>query len=148
MRRAKTSWPFALITISVFGCAPRPVDRRNPSSEPPVQRAVGNLSLSPNPVSLGRLKPGQTARTDVVLKNSGREQRDVSRIETSCPCVQLTPFSARLGPGMSTNLEVKFDPSSESNFRGSLAVRVTGIDAEGVEQFQGTVEVTVVEEVH
>jgi Protein of unknown function (DUF1573) len=113
-----------------------------------VQRAVGNLSLSPNPVSLGRLKPGQTARTDVVLKNSGREQRDVSRIETSCPCVQLTPFSARLGPGMSTNLEVKFDPSSESNFRGSLAVRVTGIDAEGVEQFQGTVEVTVVEEVH
>ncbi len=56
----------------------------------------------------------------------------MQRIETSCPCLTTTPGPIWIGRGECKVLAVEFDPSQESDFRGSLAIDVTGYDGDAV----------------
>jgi hypothetical protein len=138
--------PWAFLALPVTACAPQAVDRQSSSASAEKRQSDSPVIMVPNPVSLGRLRPGQNARADVTLKNPGREPQTVARIETSCPCIHFSPESVSLEPGETAKLEVTFDPSGEPDFRGGLAVRVSGYDLKGMEQFQGTVELTVAKE--
>ena len=64
--------------------------------------------------------------------NHGSKPVSIERIETSCPCLTITPGSFRIGPGEKKGAAVEFDPSAEPDFRGGLSIDVTGYAAGGV----------------
>lgn len=84
------------------------------------------LKPSPDPVQFGVVVGGQEARQSLALVNWGDQPVMVERIETSCPCLIITPESTCIGPGETATVSVKFNPSAEPDFRGRLAIDVTG----------------------
>jgi hypothetical protein len=75
---------------------------------------------------------GQKAKANLSVTNHGQEPVAVDRIETGCPCLTVTPSSIRLMPDETGAVAVEFDPSSEPDFRGGLAVDITGYADAGV----------------
>lgn len=105
--------------------------------------AGSSISVSPSPLVLGRLIPGQSARSELVLSNRGISPMVVDHIETSCPCVRVvTPTPIYLGPRRAVALAVVFDPTGEDDFRGSLSVHLVGRSGDR-EAFRTRVEFTV-----
>jgi len=86
------------------------------------------LVIDPDPVELGVLKPGQPAQTKFAACNWGSQPAMVERVETTCPCIQVTPGLFPLGAGESRDPTVRFDPTHNPEFRGRLSVVVTGFD--------------------
>ena len=84
------------------------------------------LQVSPDPVSLGSLSPGQQATGRITLRNPGQSPVIVERVETSCSCLDVGPFPIKIEPGRSANLTVRFDPADEPDFRGRLSIEVIG----------------------
>jgi hypothetical protein len=84
------------------------------------------LAVYPSPLELGTLDPGVIGKTGFEIWNSGTETLTVARVEASCPCVSATPAPLRVAPGTAASMSVQFDPSEEADFRGSLAVELTG----------------------
>jgi hypothetical protein len=70
----------------------------------------------------------------------------VERIETSCPCLQVDPKSLQIGPGERISLRVTFDPSHDPDFRGGLAIDVTGYTKDGSIVFRRRVDLDVRDE--
>lgn len=85
-----------------------------------------SLALSPERLSLGVIAAGQKAQATLGVTNLTQQPVVADRIETSCPCLKVTPSSIRLAPGETTMLTIDFDSSSEPEFRGELGVDVTG----------------------
>jgi len=90
------------------------------------------LEISPDPISLGVVDTGQKARGSLTLVNHGSQPVRVERIESSCPCLAITPHLIRIGPHEKKVLTVEFDGSVEPDFHGGLAIDVTGYAAERV----------------
>ena len=71
----------------------------------------------------------------------------VARFETSCPCVRVSPSSLDLKPDKTNEIRVNFDAAMEPNFRGRLAVDLTGLSRSGEVLFRSTVDLTVGKEI-
>lgn len=103
------------------------------------------ISISPRVLRLGTVKHGNSAEGTFVIHNATTSEERLSSFESSCPCVSFTgdslPFS--IGPGESRNWSVLFDPRSEPEFNGRLAVKLTWADNRGLFNVQATVEVDV-----
>ncbi|MGC8639443.1 MAG: DUF1573 domain-containing protein [Isosphaeraceae bacterium] len=82
--------------------------------------------MSPDPISLGVLSPGEGAEALASVRNIGARTVVVARVETSCPCVQVSQLPIRLGDGQTASLRILFDPSKEPGFCGGLTVHVRG----------------------
>jgi len=89
------------------------------------------LAISPHPLPLGSLDPGQAAVGYIEVNNPGPEQITVDQVETSCPCLEVFRVPSRIDPGQSRKLTLRFNPTEEPNFRGRLTIEVTGRTAEG-----------------
>ncbi len=112
-------------------------------SAAPATAAGGTLEVSPNPLSLGVLRPGQDARAELAIRNAGPDPVVIARSRTSCPCITLQPIPLRLGPGESAALTVRFDPDEEPEFRGGLSVAYSFHDAVDVVLCRGAVDLIV-----
>lgn len=86
------------------------------------------LEISPDPVWLGMITAGQSARSVATLRNPGRDPVRVDRIETSCPCLRPSPNALEIGAGESASLTFDCDLSDEPDFLGRLAINVEAYD--------------------
>ena len=59
------------------------------------------------------------------------------------PCVRVTPLPARVEIGGRLELRLSFDPALEPDFRGRLAVELTGLGRSGEVLFRSAVDLTV-----
>jgi hypothetical protein len=109
------------------------------------ERPFGPVSVSPSPVTLGVLEPGQSSKATLNIKNETDAAIAVSRIETSCPCIRITPCPVQLEPQQAILTTVRFDPTEEPSFRGRLSVEYIGRAANDEVIFRGRVQVSVVE---
>lgn len=108
----------------------------NGKSEALVDRpARGNrfaslLRVRPDSISLGRLNPGERAQTSLFLSNPHSRPIAIKTIETSCPCLKVSPRCLSLNSHEETSLSIVFDPEEDREFRGSLSVEVIakGVD--------------------
>lgn len=75
---------------------------------------------------LGAVRPGESVRAEMTLRNPHPAAVTVERVETSCPCVRVTPASLHIEPRESAELGIAFDPTDEPDFRGGLRVEVIG----------------------
>jgi hypothetical protein len=103
-------------------------------------RQLFPLEIDPNPVSLGILEVGQSGERLVSLRNPQSELVYLERISTSCPCIQVTPAPIQVSPRETKNLTVRFDLSTEPDFRGGLSVEITGIGVGEQVLFQSKVD--------
>ncbi len=71
---------------------------------------------------------GSERRKQAKLELKSRQQipLTIDRVESSCPCVNVTPMPTRVEPYGVATLGVMFDPADEPDFHGSLSVRLTG----------------------
>ena len=104
------------------------------------------LKASPNPIELGRLKPGVAGRSQLILRNLGFEPISVVRVETSCPCLRAEPIPLDVNPGMEATLILVVDHAGEPEFRGDLEVEVGGFGLSGGQVFQSRLRVSVADQ--
>lgn len=109
----------SLLAPSLNGVTPR----LNTAS---VERRRFPLEVSSAPIDFGALAPGEPARVLLTVRNVQGDPVTLGRIETSCLCVALKPTQARFGPREIRTFTASFDPQSDLDFRGQLAVDVTG----------------------
>ncbi|MGE3822538.1 MAG: DUF1573 domain-containing protein [Isosphaeraceae bacterium] len=116
-------WPY--IYIFAASCVPSGHDRPVLTSS---RVPAGSLPLvaRPQPLQLGTLRPGESARATLMLRNRHDHPVEMGRVESSCPCLTIEPRSLRLEPGEEARLESRFDPASEPEFRGRLRIEVRG----------------------
>jgi hypothetical protein len=139
-------WRF-LAALVPFACAPG----SQPVTSPATRLATGTLAASlplttePSPISLGRLKPGQSACVEVVVRNSLGEAIGPARLKSSCPCLVVSPSEIDVGPSDSVAIRVTFDPSESPDFRGELAVPISGVLHDGLVVFRATIRLAVIE---
>lgn len=128
-----------MMSIAAIGC--------DPGSKAPVSTdggANGSLILaSPGKPTLGVLRPGQVAETEISLRSVGTGAVRIAKFVASCPCVTISPGSVEIPPGESAVLKVKFDPSAEPAFRGELAVEVAGMRSDETPAFRCTLNLAV-----
>lgn len=134
-------WPFS----PASACRPA---RRWHNLPPPQNSGASGADLRlivvpPGPISLGALPPGRPARGRLTLKNESAEAISIDRVETSCPCLSVLPLPARVEAGSERSLTVAFDPTAEPDFRGGLAVELTGRGSAGTILFGTRVDLDV-----
>jgi Protein of unknown function (DUF1573) len=101
------------------------------------------LEVTPDPISLGTLEPGRSAVAKLTLRNSTSHPVLVSRVQTSCHCLNVAGQPTHIGSGQVADLTVKFDPTDDPDFRGGLSVDVLGHDPTGELVFQTRVRLEV-----
>lgn len=143
-------WKALPAAFAIAACAlliPRsstPNDRApNPSNPKGSTGRHSPIEISPDPLSLGTLHPGQSATVRMILHNSGPRSVIVERVETSCPCLQVEDRSIDLPSGESAPLTLVFDSSDEPDFRGALSIEVSGRDTDRRILFHTHVDVEV-----
>jgi hypothetical protein len=67
----------------------------------------------------------------------------VASASTSCPCLGLEGLPVSIGPMESRHIVIRFDPTSEPDFRGSLSVGLEGRAVDGMVLFQTRVNLEV-----
>ena len=108
-----------------------------------VERLQLPFEVSPDPLELGSVRNGESARATVTMTNRVSGPLTLDRVETSCPCMHATGTPVTVGAGETASLDVSFDPSDEPGFEGGLSVDVTGLHATGKTLFKTTVNVRV-----
>jgi hypothetical protein len=106
------------------------------------------LIASLNPASLGVLEPGSTASARLTLRNPNDAPIAVKVIETSCPCVLVTPPVLDVNARNSADVTLTFDPSNEPDFRGGLSIDVVGKASGGAELFRTKLNLEVRAPIH
>ena len=134
---------FLALTSPFLGCGPL--------ESSPIRGAVAGipslpLEASPNPIELGRLKPGVVGRSQLILRNPSSEPISIVRVETSCPCLRAEPIPLPVAPGMEAMLRFVFDSTGEPEFRGELEVEVGGFGPSGRQVFQSHLRVSVADQ--
>jgi len=97
------------------------------------------LKFAPDPLDLGVVDSNRRVRGTASLVNPGSLAIKVERIESSCPCVRVSPDTLWVGPGASAELAIEFDPSTDPESRGRLAVVVEGKSESSVPVFHARV---------
>jgi hypothetical protein len=73
------------------------------------------ISVTPARIDFGVLKPHETRKQDVVIKNTGNGVLKIREVEVTCGCTVAELAKKELGPGESTTLAINFD---SKEFRG------------------------------
>jgi hypothetical protein len=104
-----------------------------PLGAPPQKKhseiAASSLPLTtPAIVELGVVPEGGYAHETIVVSNRSDSAVELSRIETSCHCLDVRLMRQRLGPGEECLAIVSFDVKDDPEFRGSLAMQANCLD--------------------
>jgi hypothetical protein len=98
------------------------------------------IALSPDPVMLGTLDGRRLVERVDSARNTQNAPIKLARIETSCPCIQVTPRSRHIAADEAQDWTVTFDPSPDPGFEGRLSVEVTGYLEDGQIAFRTHVD--------
>ncbi|MFC2083418.1 DUF1573 domain-containing protein [Bacteroidota bacterium] len=85
----------------------------------------GNFSklvLSETLHNFGKIKSGEEYILNVNIMNKGSLLLDITKIHSSCDCIELNASSQKIKPGQKTSLELKFD---SSGMNGKITRSVT-----------------------
>ena len=129
--------PLFLAAIVLAGCSPA---SSSPAQSPPPSNSI---ELTPGWLDLGNVAPGYKTTGTIEIRNRGTTTLRVARIETSCPCVDISPSAFDLASGESRQVEVRFDGGVEPDFQGVLAVRAAGLSLKNETLFRTSVGVKV-----
>jgi hypothetical protein len=80
------------------------------------------ISVTPAQIEFGTLKPHEVKKTDVVIKNTGKDVLKIHDVEVTCGCTVAELTKKELNPGESTILAVNFD---SKEFRGPQTKHIT-----------------------
>jgi hypothetical protein len=83
-------------------------------NDPGTSLAAFPLEVTPSPVLLGSLKPEQSARARVVLRNRTSRPIVIDRVETECSCIHFEPLPLAIGAGQCAAMAVVFDPTGKT----------------------------------
>lgn len=101
------------------------------------------LVVEPDRLLLGVLKPGQPAQGLLTIRNDSAGAIVCNTVETSCPCLRVETLPGRVERRATASLKVLFDPSHDRDFRGGLAVNLTGRDPSAQVVFRSRVDLRV-----
>ncbi len=105
------------------------------------------LIIEPKVIRFGTDEEGRRVVSELRLSNKSEFSFNISKIETSCPCLTVEPLSVDIAPHRAARLLVIFDSSSEPGFRGNLSIDIVGKSIEGESVFSAKAEITVTEPV-
>ena len=95
-------------------------------SNPPRSAVTREVDLD-----LGAIPPGSPVAGSLRLVNPSARTWRIARIESSCPCLRVSPTKFEIQPRQSITLDVVCDLRSEPDFRGDLLIEVNGLQADG-----------------
>jgi hypothetical protein len=72
-------------------------------------RAAAPDTLKPYVWDFGRIKEGEVAKHNFILKNVSREVINLKEVTTSCGCATSKLKKTALGPGEATEVEISFN---------------------------------------
>jgi len=101
------------------------------------------LTVMPDSIDLGDVRPGHRAEGRLRLRNPSSKTVVLDRVDSNCPCVRVFPARAEIRPNGSLDLRITFDPAEEPDFRGGLFVDQVGRGPSGEALFRATVRLTV-----
>ena len=115
----------------------RPIPR-NHRPPPHLDSAANTTSrlTAPESISLGTLRPGQSGKATLTVRNETAVPIHVDRFETSCPCLKADSSRIVVDGNSSSTLILQYDGSSEPSFRGRLSVAIEGKSGDGTVLFQ------------
>jgi Protein of unknown function (DUF1573) len=102
------------------------------------------LTVKPSTLDMGSIVSGEFGSAILEITNVTSAELTIAKIESSCPCVGVTPIPLRVAPGSACQGKVRFDSTEEPSFRGSLSVELVGKAKDGAILFQTSVKVKVV----
>ena len=97
------------------------------------------LAASPKIIDLGAIGRGQKVEVEISLSNRSRSEIQYASVETSCPCLSISPAKGAVAPGSSIQVAVLFDLAKEPDFVGGLSMTAKGYSPERNLVFQLTV---------
>lgn len=131
--RSHPCWCYASSCPSVFTRGIPGVSQSGRSLQP--------VEADPPVIHLGRHPSRESASADFSVINRSSRSVSVEQVDTSCPCVQVTPASFLLAPGQARTLHASFEPDADKPFHGVLAVEILGRSAGNVPVFGANVTV-------
>ena len=140
---ASVSAALALVAAALSSLGSSTSDTAPPAGPPGAAEQRFPLKTSPAPIEFEVLEPGESVQTSLLVRNTQSVALALSRVETSCPCIEIAPVPIEIGPGAQETLTATFDSSSEPDFEGGLAVEITGYLADGRIAFRTQVKVDV-----
>lgn len=99
------------------------------ASGDPARRALASRPsglITALPLAWGTIPTERRSEVDWTIRNDSGQAVDVAKVETSCPCLVISPLPSRIEPGASRTLHVGFDPAVEPDFRGRLRIDLEG----------------------
>lgn len=101
-----------------------------------VRDPPSGLVVLPNPLDLGKVDGGGTARKTFQVTNQGRSAVQLGPIRTSCPCLHLELVQPVVEPAETINVLAVLDLTEEPGFSGDLAIHVRCMQPSGEPAFQ------------
>lgn len=111
-----------------------PVNNAAPPAKWPLQATI----------ELGVVRQGQVASLNVWLKNAGKSAVEVSKIQTSCECLELKLSQLLIEPGQRALAQVRYDGAREPDFVGSLQIEVELLDDKATKVGQVNIPIEVI----
>ena len=136
--RIATMGGFVVVSTMVAGC----VDSRIATSHGEAVTGIATVEVLPS-VVLGEIRAGQIASGELIYSNKTEEVVVIETVESTCPCIKVSPLPQTVEIGGTARLRVKFDPTEDPKFRGSLSVGLIAKGHEGRNLLRTRVELDV-----
>jgi hypothetical protein len=132
----------AVFVVGLQGCSSgnAPIISRPVEGSPPLK---ASMPLSTT-VDLGVVTQGQSAALKTWIKNQSDHAVQVSRIESSCECLDVRLSPMTIEPGKRALVRCHYDGAREPDFVGSLHIEVQLTDDKGMKIGQIDVPIEVI----
>lgn len=98
------------------------------------------LEISPDHVVLDATGQGDTTSAVILLRNTRLRHVTINRVETSCPCVRITPIPVRVGPNETVAVKATLKQTAdEPILEARLSIGITGYAADGTILFRSQI---------
>jgi len=88
-------------------------------------KKAARLTLSTNQLLMGEISAGSIRTKSIVLKNTGKSDLTIRKIDSDCSCTVVSPSKRVLVPGEEITLEVTFDAVNKSGPQGKVVTVIT-----------------------
>jgi len=88
--------------------------------------AAPKAVVEPTKIDLGTIRMGETVEKSFTIRNEGDEPLEVSKIQSSCPCLTITqPDDPNIAPGQSQEFPFVYDSEDKHGERGATIAITT-----------------------
>jgi hypothetical protein len=88
-------------------------------------KKAARLTLSTNQLLMGEISGGGIRTKSIVLKNTGKSDLTIRKIDSDCSCTVVSPTKHILIPGEEITLKVTFDAVNKSGPQGKVVTVIT-----------------------